>query len=118
MGASERRELVSHLRTLLAHLLKWKYQTERRSESSWRTSIARSRQDLSEVLDDSATLRNRRSDHLTKAYKQARVLASTEMKLGRRNREKLFPKTCPWNFDEFMKEDFLPARPSGSNGRA
>ncbi len=117
MGARERRELVAHLRNLLAHLLKWKFQARRRSEASWKRSIVVSRQELSELLEDSPSLRNIRSDFVVKAYKQARLLAGTEMKLDKRHWDSLFPKNCPWTFDELIDEDFFPSQANGRNGR-
>jgi len=35
MGKSEKRELISRLAVLLAHLLKWEFKSERRS-NSWK----------------------------------------------------------------------------------
>ncbi len=49
--ALARKETVSRLRTVLVHLLKWKYQTKRRDERSWKTTIVRERLDLSLLLE-------------------------------------------------------------------
>ncbi len=117
MGARERRELVAHLRNLLAHLLKWKYQGQRRSEASWMRSMVLARQEVSELLEDSPNLRNLRADLVARAYRQARVLAGTEMKLNKRQWEAMFPASCPWTFDELMDEDFIPSQTNGRNGR-
>ena len=38
MGRSERHELINRLAVLLAHLLKWRFQPERRGKS-WRATI-------------------------------------------------------------------------------
>jgi len=108
MAGRERRELVSRLRNLLAHLLKWQYQPQRRGERSWRRSIVVSRQEISGLLTDSPSLANQALEHLPKAYSQARRLAGAEMKLEQREWESLFPESCPWTFEEVLNEDFLP----------
>ena len=56
LGKSERRALASHLRVLLAHLLKWQFQPGLRGPS-WRLSIDNTRRDIQLILDDSPSLR-------------------------------------------------------------
>src|SRR5690242_16652631 len=51
LGRSEKRELVSRLSVLLAHLLKWQHQPSRRRKS-WRLSIENARIDIAEHLAD------------------------------------------------------------------
>ena len=51
VGRSEKRELASRMAVLLAHLLKWRLQPEKRSRS-WRTIIAdQRRSDRSRVIE-------------------------------------------------------------------
>jgi hypothetical protein len=109
MAAKERRDLVGQLRTVLTHLLKWQYSAVQRSESSWRDSIVRARQDATEILDDSRTLKNELLTHLNKAYRQTRSLAGSQMRLNKRDWQKLFPETCLWDAErEVLNEDFFP----------
>ena len=49
----DEREVISHLRVLLLHLLKWTYTRGRRSERSWMNSIVGSRQELSLIFEGS-----------------------------------------------------------------
>src|SRR5256885_9271141 len=49
--ALARKETVSRVRTLLAHLLKWAYQTDNRGENSWHTTIVRERLELALLLE-------------------------------------------------------------------
>jgi uncharacterized protein DUF29 len=99
--------------------LKWRYSAVRRSESSWRDSIVRARQDATEILDDSRTLQNELLTHLNKAYRQARSLAGSQMRLNKRDWQKLFPGTCPWDAErEVLNEDFFPAITERANRRA
>jgi hypothetical protein len=107
MGARERRELISHLRILMAHLLKWSYQSNRRG-TSWRRTILLARQEAEAVLADSPSLRPILEDCAAKAYEDARRLAGTEMKLERAAWERLFPPACPWTLDELRNPDYLP----------
>jgi hypothetical protein len=57
LGRSERRELKSRLEVLLQHLLKWQYQSNRRS-GSWRNTIDEQRNRLTDLLQDSPSLRS------------------------------------------------------------
>jgi hypothetical protein len=108
MGARERRELISHLRILIAHLLKWTYQSSRRGETSWRWSIVLARQEIAALLADSPSLRAILSDCVVKGYADARRLAGTEMKLERIAWQRLFPDACPWTLTELLDADYLP----------
>ena len=71
MGRSERRAVESHLKNLLLHLLKWSRQTKRRSRS-WRDSIDTSRDALTDLLDDSPSLRPYLPVFLERQYPRAR----------------------------------------------
>jgi len=118
MAAKERRDLVAQLRTVLTHLLKWQYSAVRRSESSWRDSIVRARQDAMEILDDSRTLKNELPTHLNRDYRQARSLAGSQMRLDKRDWQGLFPETCPWDAErEVLNEDFFPTITKRANRR-
>src|SRR5262245_20121582 len=50
MARRDKREVSSRLATLIAHLLKWRHQPDRRS-GSWRATIIGQRQELSELLE-------------------------------------------------------------------
>jgi hypothetical protein len=116
--ALARKETVSRLRTVLTHLLKWKYQTERRDEQSWRSTIVRERLDLS-ILLQSKNLRNYlTNDGYPLAYHQARQQAGSEMRLERHAWEQLFPAVCEWDYDRVLDVEYLPAPVSSSNARS
>jgi hypothetical protein len=66
MARRDRREVSSRLAVLIAHLLKWRYQPERRS-GDWRGTVEVQRQDLAELLE-SGVLRYHAGDVLAKAY--------------------------------------------------
>jgi hypothetical protein len=71
MGRSERRELMSRLAVLLAHLLKWVYQPHRRSRS-WRAAIEGQREDLKVLLEESPSLKPELEQKLNEAYRRAK----------------------------------------------
>ncbi len=57
MAKRDRRELLSRIVILLAHLLKWQYQPAHRS-NSWRGSIVEQRYQIEKQLEDSPSLKN------------------------------------------------------------
>src|ERR1700723_1229460 len=56
MGRSEKRELVSRLKVLLTHLLKWQFQSTLRG-TSWRLTIEEQRREVAEHLSDDPSLK-------------------------------------------------------------
>ncbi len=106
MGNRERRELGSHLEVLLKHLLKWQFRPGRRGQS-WRRSIKYARRSIADLLEDSPSLKGKVSEVLPKAYARARSDAVEEMRLSRADLN-LLPQTCPWDFDQLLKDDFWP----------
>jgi hypothetical protein len=56
VGKSEQREFESRMAVLLAHLLKWRYQPERRG-NSWRRTLAEQRKALARRLQKTPSLR-------------------------------------------------------------
>jgi hypothetical protein len=49
---NERREIQRRLRVLIAHLLKWQFQPEQRSNGCWRSTIRIQRADIEDVLEE------------------------------------------------------------------
>jgi hypothetical protein len=103
MGKSVRRELINRLAILLAHLLKWQFQSERRS-NSWRNTIEEQRDEISELIEDSPSLTYALEEKLARAYKRAALIASTETGLNRDS----FPESCPFTLSNALDVDFFP----------
>ncbi len=103
MGRGEKRELVSRLAVLLAHLLKWTYQPQKRSKS-WKYTITEQRQQVFDVLDDSPSLTYDLDEKFARAYKRAILMAAKETKL----RERTFPANCPFSKEQTLDENFYP----------
>ena len=101
VAQTEFRVLVSALRVLLMHMLKWDHQPERRSRS-WENSIAEHRYRVEEQLQDDPSLKPRLEEAVKKAYYRARLRASsqTDLELG------AFPADCPYDWDTIMHRPF------------
>jgi len=105
LGNSVRRELSSRLRILVVHLLKWRYQPERRIEGhSWETTINMQRNDIDDLLHDSPSLRSQVQERLTQQYGKARRQALRETRLV----ESAVPESCPWTAEQILDDDFWP----------
>lgn len=97
LGRSERRELESALRVLLLHLLKVKYQPQKRS-ASWEASIRVQRKQVEKFLRQSPSLRSELCELLSDAYEHARIEAANETGLDLT----VFPETCEWTAGEVL----------------
>ena len=101
LGKSQFASLVSALRIVLLHVLKFDHQPERRTRS-WAVSIATHRDQAVEELDESPGLKSRLDEAVTKAYRRARLEASGETGLPLT----VFPETCPYPLDAIMNRPF------------
>lgn len=103
VGKSEQRELASRMAVLLAHLLKWHPQPERRG-ASWEITIRNQRKAIQLHLKHVPSLKAKLSDAdwLEVVWGDAISQAAKETGIGD------FPDTCPWAFDQFMNPEFWP----------
>lgn len=103
MGKSDKRELVSRFAVLLAHLLKWQFQPERRG-NSWKYTIKTQRFEVTELLDDSPSLKYELDKQLEHAYEKALLLAVNETGLS----QDTFPDSCPFSLEQSLDSNFFP----------
>jgi Domain of unknown function DUF29 len=103
MGRSEKRELESRLTVLLQHLLKWQYQPNRRGKS-WELTIKGQRSRFLRVLKENPGLKSKLDGCLLNAYQDAVVEAAKETAFD----ESVFPKNCPWSWEEITNSLFYP----------
>ena len=96
MAKRDRREVKSRLSVLLAHLLKWDHQPEKRTKS-WAKTIADQRAELEDIFE-SGTLRQHADEVLNSAYRRSVRSAVIETGLP----ESAFPAVCPYGFDRIM----------------
>jgi hypothetical protein len=103
MGKTEKRELISRLKVLLMHLLKWQFQPTGRS-TSWRLTIEEQRRELVEHLADNPSLKSKMNEAMTSAYGSAILAAARETGLD----VNAFPVECPWLFEQVSNSAFWP----------
>ena len=106
LGKQQRQEMRNRLSILLAHLLKWEYQSQKRSRS-WLATIRVQRRDLLRLLEESPSLKSYLDEALAKAYPNARDLAVGETNLP----SATFPMQCPYQWSETTDEQFYPGEP-------
>jgi hypothetical protein len=103
MGRSEKRALESNLEVLLRHLLKYRYQPERRS-NSWRFTILEHRDRCNLLFRDSPSLKPYYKSVFADCYARARRKAAVETGLS----IDAFPENAPFTATETLNPDFLP----------
>lgn len=104
VGKSEQRELASRMAVLLAHLLKWQYQPERRG-ASWEKTITAQRKEIRYGLEESPSLAPKMEElrWLDMVWSRAVAQAVNETGLD------CFPEQCPWRVpDEVLADEWLP----------
>jgi Domain of unknown function DUF29 len=103
VGKSEQRELETRMSLLLAHLLKWQFQPERRG-TSWQKTI--------KVQRDGVRLRIKRTPSLKATLKDMEwwqlawgdAVYQADKETGLND----FPESCPWTLEQILDPDFLP----------
>jgi Domain of unknown function DUF29 len=100
---TERRAVRSQLRLILSHLLKWRHQPDKRTES-WRSTIANGRVLVQEDLEDLPRLTPELDELAAWAYPRARRDATRETGLPLAT----FPEVCPWAMAQVLADDFWP----------
>ena len=105
VGKSEQRELANCMAILLSHLLKWRYQPERRG-ASWDSTIREQRRALTRRLRKTPSLKSCLDDpdRWSGAWLGARSLATKETGIPFDR----FPSDCPWTSAEVLDEHWLP----------
>ena len=103
MGRSVKRELASRLRVLLMHLLKWRYQPERRG-TSWRLTIRNQRTEIRDLLKDNPSLSSQLPMQLAESYVDARELAVDETGLP----TSTLPVENPFTLEETLNQNYWP----------
>ncbi|CAK0755867.1 conserved hypothetical protein [Gammaproteobacteria bacterium] len=103
MAKSEKRELLNRLAILLMHLLKWQYQTPKRTRS-WHNTIMTQRIDIAELLEDSPSLKSQLTEKLQGAYEKAKIKAEDETGIDQQQ----FPEQCPFTIKQVLSLTFFP----------
>jgi hypothetical protein len=98
LSKRERDSLLSSIRLIIHHLLKWDYQAQLRSRS-WLVTVQRERSNIADYLADSPSLKIYMTDeYLGKIYKKAKLDAIAETGLD-------MPDVCPYTFGDVVNRN-------------
>ena len=103
MGRSEKRAVKSNLIIVLLHLLKYKYQPEKRT-NSWKSSIREHRRRLRDDFKASPSLKQYMTEVFDECYQDGKAQAADETGLPLDT----FPTESPFNPTEALNPDYLP----------
>lgn len=103
MGNSRRDALESNLTRVFQHLLKWKYQPEKRT-NSWQYSITEHSLRLNKMMQKSPSLRPYFKTVFAECYQDARLITAQETGLGL----EFFPDDCPFSEEEVLNPIYRP----------
>ena len=105
VGKREQRELASRVAVLLAHILKWKFQPQKRSVS-WTLTIKEQRRLLVRRVQKTPSLSPMLSDPewVDEIWVDAKALAEKETGLDMST----YPEICPWSMTDVLTPDWLP----------
>lgn len=106
LGASERREIRNRMAVLIAHLLKWEHQPERRSQS-WQTTIGEQRTHVEGIVEDSPSLRGHPNAVLERAWTAGRRQAAREIRRDERD----LPAEPTYTVEQILDHAFMPGEP-------
>ena len=100
--SNRERDAVESHETLVMHLLKWRYQPDRRSRS-WEATIKVARRNIAKLLRRSPSLRRELAAALDEVYPNARIRAGAATGLA----DDAFPGACPFSLDQ-VTGDWMP----------
>lgn len=100
MGKNLKRSLESYATNLLLHLLKWRFQSNRRS-ASWINSIDESRDQLQKLLKFNPSLQPYYLSNLPECYQKACTRARNQTGLTLNT----FPPINPWTSEQILDDD-------------
>lgn len=103
LGKQQRAELRNRLKVLIGHLLKWEFQSAKRSRS-WLMTIRVQRRDTQELMQENPSLKPYLQEALQKIYESGRDLAVGETNLPLKS----FPENCPYTLEEIFSDRFYP----------
>jgi hypothetical protein len=103
MGKRERRSLHNRSVRLIEHLLKWRYQPERRG-ASWTRTIILQRRSIRRLLGENPSFRAGFADVVAEAYDDAAAVVSEVMNRPRNE----LPVSCPFTVEQLLTEGYLP----------
>jgi hypothetical protein len=104
VGKSEQRELAHRMAVLLAHLLKWQYQPERRG-ARWESTIRTQRIAIETSLKNTPSLKS----SISNPDWWVGVWADAVHDFSKTGLDIDMPDTCPWTVDLILKVGRRPS---------
>lgn len=99
----DKNEVASRLRGLMAHLLKYQFQPQRRSKS-WLSTIHHHRQGILDVLKQMPSLRPQIDEYVAHNYPKAVRAAALDTHMP----ASTFPQDNPYTTEQLLDENFFP----------
>ncbi len=109
LGRSDRREIRSRLAVICEHLLKWRFQPERRS-NNWRGSIIEARGQIADLIEESPSLTAYPASVLGAAYRRGRERAEVDTGISD------LPPACPWAAEQVLDDAFWTEGAAAQSG--
>ena len=103
MAGSRKDALESNLIRVLQHLLKWKYQPQKRT-NSWKASITEYSLRLNKAFKKSPSLEPYFEEVFAECYEDARLITTQETGLD----ISIFPEICPFAQADVLNPQYLP----------
>lgn len=105
LAARNKRELFNRLVILLAHLIKWQYQSSLQC-GSWKGSITAQRIGLEGLLEESPSLKNRLKELITdkRVFRKVLDIVIEDTSLFEKN----LPKENPFAMNDILNKSFYP----------
>jgi hypothetical protein len=112
LGRSDLATVRSQLRRIIEHLLKLEHSPSAEPRFDWRESVIEARDVIPDVM--TATLRREVEAGLAKTYEQGRRRANLALRRhGEPEAAKALPTTCPYGFEQIIRQDWHPANRHG-----
>lgn len=101
LGHETYRRLESALTILFTHMLKWDYQSNRRTRS-WEATIREQRKRIARLLEKNPSLQSKLAEAIAEAYEYGRDRASGETDMP----VEQFPDKSEYQWHDVMKREF------------
>jgi len=98
LGKNTQQQLENRMAVLLAHLLKWEFQPDKRSRS-WEGTIKEQRRRVEKLLRKNPSLKSELAETIADAYAIAVTFASVETGIV----EEDFPAECPYTLQQMLE---------------
>ena len=115
MGRSDLHAVNGHVGVILEHLLKLEYSPAEHPRHGWIDTVARCRDDVSRILDDSPSLRRKLPERWLKEYALARRRAVRGLARDGVDAAEV-PADPPWTIGRAIDPDWWPANRHGHPG--